>query len=225
MVGSCEELEEAFPCADAHEYPVEGHQEDEFCELLVVFADAGDGRRVEEDEVPGEEAECACGEDGGREEGVYPNWTEQEPDAGHQPVERIDEEACEGAADEQVEVDGVPEAQGAVECEEGARVDKPGLDVSLDPARALAQPRDDVVAGLLVGDGVEDLCPAVVLEDAQPQVAVFGDVVGIPSAGGAERLQAEMVGCSAQRERGLEGGQAGEAEPEPGVVFRREAGG
>ena len=92
VVGPGDELEAAFPGADAHEHPVEGDEEGVFDEVVVFPAVGGEEGGVDEDEVSGEEA-GERPEDDGEGEVLGDSFpAEGEPEEGERPVEGVDEE-------------------------------------------------------------------------------------------------------------------------------------
>ena len=199
MVRVGEELEEAFPGGDADHQPVERHENADFGEMARAASDTGDGGRVGEDEIADEEAEGAHDEDGRGEEGVDAAGAEYKPDQRHQPIERIDELAEERAADEQMELQAVPEAEPFVEADKVASMNEIGLNVTFHPTGALFDPEKEVRAGLFPCGGFENACPPAACEEAQAEIAVFRHIVFIPSADFAQDIQAEVVGCAAER--------------------------
>ena len=157
MVRVGEELEEAFPCGDADHQPVERHENADFGEMACAASDAGDGGRVGEDEIADEQAERAHDEDGRGEEGIDTAGAEHKPDQRHQPVERIDELAEERAADEQMELQAVPEAETLVEAYKVACMNEIGLNVTFHPTGTLFDPEEEIRAGLLPCGGFKPL--------------------------------------------------------------------
>ena len=134
MVRFCDELQEAFPGCNGHEHPIERHENAVFGDMADAASHAGDRRCIDEDEVPDEQAECTHGIDGWGEELVDDCRTGDKPQKRHEPIEWIDELSQAGAADEQVELNAVPEAKSPMNSREIAAMHKICLDVTFDPA-------------------------------------------------------------------------------------------
>ena len=128
-----------------------------------------------------------------------------EPQDGERPVERVEQVADHGAAHGHLEAEPAGGAERAPEREGVAHVHQPGLGVALDPARALAEPTGEAAVGLLPGGRIHHQGAVAALVQAHAEVAVLGDVEGIPAAQLAEGGSAEMVGGAAEGGRGRSG--------------------
>ena len=190
--------------------------------MACAAFDAGNGGRVGEDEIADEQAERAHDEDGRGEEGIDAAGAEHKPHQRHQPVERIDELAEEGAADEQMELQTVPEAETLVETDKVPCMNEIGLNIAFHPTGALFDPEKEIRAGLLPCGGFENARPPTAREEPQAEIAVFRHIVFIPSADFAQDIQPEVVGCSAKRDGSLQAVEPRQAEPEPCRIVRRE---
>ena len=144
-----------------------------------------------------------------------------EEDRRQRPEDRVEQED-ERAADEQLEGDEALEARLAQELHRVAHVDEVGLDVALDPARALADPVLEVRVGLLERRRVDHRRAVAGLVQADAEIGVLGDVVRVPGAELAQPLGDEVVRRAAERDRRAVGVQARQQQLEPHRVLGRE---
>ena len=119
-------------------------------------------------------------------------------------------------------MEGVLQAELADKAGEIARVHEEGLDVALLPAGALADPVRQRTARLLPRRRVEHARLVSRAGEADAEVAVLGDVVGVPSHQIAQNGRAEVVRRAAERYDRAEVGEAGKREVEPARIVRRE---
>ncbi len=120
-----------------------------------------------------------------------------------------------------MKLQAVPDSKFAVDSKKIPRMHQIRLDISLDPARTLPDPEWQTGAGLFPGRRFQNPGTPAGYEQAQPQVAIFGDIVLIPAAKLTQYRQLEMIRGTAQRNRRLQAIQPGQAQTEPGRILRR----
>ena len=77
---------------------------------------------------------------------------------------------------------------------------EPGLEETLQPAGALVQPICQRDIGLLAGRCGDHSAAIAVPRQAETQIGILGDVMGVPAAHPLQRHGAEMIGGAAKRE-------------------------
>ena len=124
-----------------------------------------------------------------------------------------------------MEAEGAAEADFAHDVSGFSEGDEVGLDVAFDPAGALADPEAGMGAGFFPGGAVEHAGFVAFAREADAEVAVFGNVEGVPAHELPEFVEAEVIGGAAEGDGCAEVGQAGEEEVEPHAVFEGEEAG
>ncbi|HYU60223.1 MAG TPA: hypothetical protein VEK39_05655 [Solirubrobacterales bacterium] len=204
------------------QHPVERVEQSERSGPPTAVADRAEQVEADHDRVAQHEVEQRDRpEDAGVDERQV-GLAERVPARGSEPQRRRQQEGERRAADQQQEPERVGHPHLTHEPARRSRVDQGGLHVSLDPAGSLANPRPDPRARLLVGRGV-DHADAVALDRCtQAEVGVLGHVVRVPSAQPAQRIHAEVIRGSAERDRKPEAVEAGKHDPEPVAVLEGE---
>ena len=215
------ELDDALPCGERHQPPVQGREQRVLRQAELAALDRAGDVEVEEDEVADEEHQRREIEDERREHRLDEVRAGEEEHRRQQPEDRVQEED-ERAADDELKGHEALQARLAHEQQRVAHVDEVGLDVALDPARALADPVLDVRVGLLERRRVDHRRPVARLVQADAEVGVLGDVVRVPGAELAQARGDEVVGGAAQRDRRAVGVQARQQQLEPHRVLGRE---
>jgi hypothetical protein len=199
VVRLMENLKDTSPGRDRDEQPVDRAQKGPFHVGIVTSSDSSPYVRHGEGEIAQKQRKCADQEHGWWEESGDDRRMREIPENRHDPVDRIDEWNGHSPGEEEVEGDEGPSPDRPV-CPHGMpRVNEIGVEISLDPPTALPDPVVDTAAGLLVGCRVQNCRPPAVLVQAQAEVSVLGDVVGVPSAQLSQSVCDEEVRGSSER--------------------------
>ncbi len=121
---------------------------------------------------------------------------------GEQQVEpRVHQRRQDHAAHQHLEAEEAPRPQLAPQSARAAHVHEIGLHPALQPAGALPLPDAESRRRLLPGRRVQHADVPAGARQADAEVGVLGDVVGIPAADGVEHGAREMVRRAAERHR------------------------
>ncbi len=145
------------------------------------------------------------------------------------PHQRVDQQQQRAAPDEHLEIDESAQPEFSQQLHRAAHVHEIGLNVSLDPAGTLPDPRPRPGDRFLPGGRIEHGHPQGRAAEAYAQVAVLGHIERIPAPDLAECLGPEVIGGSAEGHEGARpvqpGGQPGQELVVPdGVVDSEHAG-
>ncbi len=135
------------------------------------------------------------------------------------PQDEIEGGEAGEEGDRHHEAGGAPDAELADQVQGPAGPDQVGDEVAFEPARALAEPVADAGIGFFPGGGIEGFGAVAVHVEAHAEVAVLGDVEGVPAAEGAEFGGAEVVRGAAEGDGDAQADEAAEVAAEPDVVF------
>ena len=188
-----EELDKGAPTAVAHHSPVDGGEEVPEEEGVVTAFIAAEEVDIDEGEVADKETEGTGGKDRARVESGDSGGLDNKPGEGEEPEDGIYKGREDRAADEELEVGEVAPADFTCQAEWVTHMDNPGLDIPFLPAGALAYPEREAGAGLLPGGSAEHAGSVTGSADADTEVAIFGDVIGIPAEEVVEDIDFKVV--------------------------------
>ena len=100
-----------------------------------------------------------------------------------------------------------------------SHVDEPGLEEALQPAGALVEPIAKRDIGLLTGRCGDHAAAIAMPRQAETEIGILSDIVGVPAAHSLQSRGAEVIGRAAERERTGQGRQHRQLKIEQHGIF------